>query len=391
MTGDRGALSLPWADGIEPSSLLVSDFNELLLWAFDSGISDLSFGSDEPPIALIESEYVRIGHRVLTTQEINSIIATIYGEHGPARLAGSESLDFAYEVVRGRGERARFRVNATTGRTEQTAYGVELSLRTIPEVPPSMADLGIELEIIQAHREVAMTQGLVLTVGATGTGKSTLQASLMRDVLEQRPGRKLLTYEAPIEYVLSRVPNKVGMVVQAEVGRHVRSFADGVSNAMRRKPHVILIGEAREIETVTGVIEAALTGHAVYATMHAGSVASAVPRLVTMFPPSEHRSVTARLLDVLRLIVTQRLVPRVGGGRIALREYLKFDEDLRVELAFATVERLQGLIHTAVKEQGRSMLADAVEKNVAGLISDETLEIIRAEWESKRTTGQQKG
>lgn len=376
----HSAQKTPWLRG-EPGTLLLDDLHELLLWAFDQGASDISLGSDEPPVVLLGTGYERVGQRRLSTPELTDLLGQMYGAHASALITGGEALDFGYEIVRSRTSRVRFRVNATGGQTENEAFGVEISLRTIPEIPPSVDDLRLEAEIISAHREVAMTQGLVLTVGATGTGKTTVNAAFMRDVLELSPGKKVLTYEAPIEYLLSTVPNKVGFVVQTEIGRHVPSFSSGIANAMRRKPNVILVGEARDRDTIMGVIQAALTGHATYTTMHAHSVAAAIPRLVGEFPHSEQRGIAARLMDVVRLVVTQRLVPSTEPGRrVALREFLRFDQDLRLSLAHADIEQLQALLHHAVEERGQSLLADARMKFEQGVISAATLSLIEAEW-----------
>lgn len=372
----------PWPGG-EPPVLLPSDFDDVLVWAFRQQASDVLLCSDEPPLARLHGTYVRLGRRAVSSPEINEILAFTYGANASARISAGDDLDYAYDLVVSREERIRWRMNATGGQTARSAFGTELCARAIASVPPSVEELGIEPEIIRAHREVVESQGLVLVVGATGTGKTTLLAALLRDVLTAFAGKKVLTYEAPIEYLLSNVPDIRGHVVQTEVHRHLPSFARGVSNALRRAPDVILIGEARDPETMRGVVQAALTGHAVFTTIHAPSVAAALPRMLNEFPAVERRGEMARLLDVTRLIVTQRLLPRVGGGRVAIREYLRVSQSLRLELLNADPDRLQTLLHAAVHREGRSFLTDARAKRDAGLISAETLRVIEAEWESE--------
>jgi defect in organelle trafficking protein DotB len=366
----------PW--DFEPAKLLRADFDHLLLWAADLGVSDVLLMTDEPIIVRLDGEFRRVGRRRLNTPEIEDLLNDVWAANAASLLKGGNEIDFAHEVRRSRMHSIRFRANATSGHTPGSAAGIEVTLRSIPEMPPTVDELGVEPEILAAHRQLAASQGLCLVVGATGTGKTTLLAALMRDVIETLP-RKVLTYEAPIEFTLGAIPERVGIVVQTEIPRHIASYAKGVANALRRAPNIIMVGEARDRETITGAIQAGLTGHAVYTTIHASSVAAALPRAIGEFPADERRSVLVRTLDVLRLVITQWLVPKVGGGRVALREYLVFDQGMRLELATGDLDRLQPVIHRMVEERGRSLLADAREKFEQGLISHATLEMVAAE------------
>lgn len=370
----------PWRDGIEPAILHRADLDHLLIWAYACEISDITLMSDEPPAALIDGQYERLGHRTLSRQELDGLLMDTFGSNGPAVITAGHPLDFAYEIQLSRKTRIRFRFNAVTARTQYTTAGCAISLRTIRDMPQTVEELGIESAIVEASRNVSLSQGVVLTVGATGTGKSTLQAALLRDTLARRPALKVVTVEAPIEYVLSTAPERVGIVAQYEVPTHTPSFADGIRNAMRQKPNVILLGEARDAETFNELLTAGVTGHAVYSTTHAPSIAGAFKRVVGMYPPSEQRGLIATLLDVMRLCITQRLVPRVGGGRVALREYLVFDQATRVRLAQVDPDRLALAVHTEVAAHGQTLLMDAQQKYTQGLISAETLAIIQAEW-----------
>ncbi len=375
-----GCPTHPWLDGHEPASMGRDGLDHLLTWAYCAEMSDLTLCTDEPPLGLINNEWVRLGVRAISRHEIDQIVMAIYGQHAPALLSGGDALDFAHEIILTRKRRIRFRVNVVTGQTRNSALGASISLRTIPDAPKSIQELGVEDAIVEAHRMTALSQGLVLTVGATGTGKTTLQAALLRDIAERRPALKIVTIESPIEYVLSTSPNMVGFTVQHEVGRHVKSFADGIRNAMRQKPNVILLGEARDMETMGELINASITGHAVYSTVHAPSVAQAFSRIVKMFPVAQQRSTVATLLDVMRLCITQRLVPKVGGGRVALREYLVFDQATRTKLASVDPDALATAVHREVEAQGQTLLRDAEGKHQSGQISEDTLAIIAAEW-----------
>ena len=368
---------------IEPPKLFRAELDRALLWAFDRGASDIVLMTDEPVMIRLDGEWQRVSSRRLSGPEILELLSDIYAPNAAALLSGGEPLDFSHRVIRSREAEVRFRVNATAGQTAFSGMaGIGVVFRSIPSVPPTVKELELEAAIIQAHEDVSRSQGLFLVIGATGTGKTTLIASLMRHSIETPPGRMLLTYEAPIEFNLSAVPNKCGVVIQTEIPRHQATFRQGVANALRRAPDIILIGEARDPETIDGVVVAAQTGHAVYTTLHANSVAAALPRLIGEFPPAQQRSILARVLDVLRFAVTQRLVPKVAGGRIALREFLVFDADIRRQLANADPDRLQPIVHELVRRRGQSLLADARQKHAQGLISEDTLALISAEWNS---------
>ena len=154
-------------------------------------------------------------------------------------------------------------------------------------------------------------------------------ASIIRSITENAEShRKILTYEAPIEFVFDNVEKISSIVSQSEIPRHLPSFAAGVRNALRRKPRLILVGEARDAETISAVMEAAMTGHPVYTTLHSNNVAETIRRLVITFPAEERQGRTIDIIETVRLIISQRLLPTIDGKRVALREYLIFDEKI---------------------------------------------------------------
>ena len=178
----------------------------------------------------------------------------------------------------------------------------------------------------------------MIIAGATGSGKSTTMAAITRSHLENldRPV-KIVEVQAPIEYTFRDVTNALSgsssVIGQSEVGRHIRAFSDGVHAALRRKPHIINVGEARDFETIQASIEASLTGHLVYTTTHAGSVADAVRRLLSVFPASERESRAYDLISALRFLMVQHLLPRIDRpGRVPIREYVRFTPRLRERL-----------------------------------------------------------
>ena len=220
-----------------------------------------------------------------------------------------------------------------------------------------MKQLNIEREIIEAW---APRQGIVVITGATGSGKSTLLAAGNRMLLERPQGcGKMLTYEAPIEYVYDAIKSPRSLVSQSEIPRHLPSFAHGIRNALRRKPEVILVGESRDRETISASIEAAQTGHAVYTTTHTLGVANTVQRMLSTYDMSEREERAIALMETLRLIVTQALVPRVGGGRVGVREWMKFPDEVREKLMDMEFTKWPNEIQRMIVQYGRPMKRSA--------------------------------
>ena len=284
------------------------------------------------------------------------ILARIYGAEAQAKLAGGTDLDVSYEIRPDRFNRVRFRVNisAILSRGRDAA---QVTMRSLPDEPPTMDQLGIEQEIVDAW---APRQGLVLICGPTGSGKSTLLSAGNRMLIERKGGcGKMLTYESPIEFTYDTLKNKRSLVAQSEIPRHLPDFAAGVRNALRRKPNIILVGEARDRETVSAAIEAGQTGHAVYSTVHTTGVAATIRRMVSTFEPEERSERAFALMETMRLIVTQALVPKVGGGRCGIREYMRFDDDTREFLLDMPPEKWTNEIQRLLPKQGQTMARSA--------------------------------
>ncbi|XAI97266.1 hypothetical protein [Dolichospermum phage Dfl-JY45] len=376
MSNAGGSSPSPWGDQ-DPPRLGVAELAALLEWAVNQKVSDIKLQSDERPAARFAGSWRRIANRRLVRQELEELLSVMYAANAPALLSGGSPIDFAYQIGSARTRRLRFRVNATAGATSDTVNGIDVVLRVIPEHTPTLDDVRLEQAIVDAHRDVALSQGLVLVIGATGTGKSTTLAAMVDDIATNYP-LNIITYESPIEFNLGVKPGSKGLVTQTEVPRHVQTFSEGVSNALRRAPNVILVGEARDRPTIGATVTAALTGHAVYTTLHAHSVAAALPRMVAEYPRDEMRGIQARLVDVIRLMMTQRLVRAKSGGRVALREWLVVDQDMRHVLAKTDPDALQPLVHRWVRERHQSLLC-AAERHYDELAAGE-FELIEAEW-----------
>ncbi len=350
----------------EPTRFTPDCLSRLLLHCLKRSVSDITLQTGEPVFAEVYGRLLRVTRRRLSNTEISEFLNLVYGPNGSAQILSGVDIDTHYEFRPQRHERYRFRVNAT-GCLVEGHDAIQITFRTIPSTPPLLADLTLEPELRDA---LAPSQGIVYVTGSTGSGKSTLLAAIVRDIAEKQDShRKILTYEAPIEFVYDSIDKPSAIVSQSEIPRHLPSFAAGVRNALRRKPRLILVGESRDAETISATIEAALTGHPVYTTLHSNGVAETLRRLVNSFPAEEAHSRAVDIIETIRVVIWQQLVPTPDGKRIALREFLVFNETLRDQLLHSPLMHINATTRRLLKEYGQPMSVDAQRKFAAGLIS----------------------
>jgi defect-in-organelle-trafficking protein DotB len=343
-----------WPD--EPNRFTEDAVDPFLLWCVKQGASDVSIQSDRQPYNEIHGHLYPGTVRKVDAADMAVFLTRIYGPEALARLAAGKDLDVSYEIRPDRYTRIRFRVNITAI-LSKGRDAAQITMRVLPSEPPTMKDLKVEREIIEAW---APRQGIVIITGPTGSGKTTLLAAGNRLLLERPQGcGKMLTYESPIEYVYDAINSPRSLVAQSEIPRHLPSFAAGIRNSLRRKPEIILVGEARDRETINASIEAAQTGHAVYTTTHTIGVANTVQRLLSTYEMNEREERAVALMETLRLIVTQALVPRVQGGRIGVREWMKFPEEVREKLMDMHFTKWPSEIQRMINQYGRTMQRSA--------------------------------
>lgn len=362
-------------------SLQPHDFDQLLLWAGERKASDVRITTDREVMAEIGADIVPVTRRLISQAEIENLVRYIYGEHGPGQIKSGYDLDPAHEVRMGRSGIRRYRINVTAIRIPG-GDGMQITCRTLPTSPPDIKVLGIEDEILANLRP---REGLVLVTGPTGSGKSTLLASMIRRIVEAPDANEtVLEFSSPIEYVYDEVDMPSASVAQTEVGRHLRPrdeadrrnetslFAYATRNALRRKPTIVLVGEARDRPTIQGVVELALTGHLVYSTMHVIGVAEALRRAIQPFPGDEREAMAVDIMQSLRMVVTQLLFPRVGGGRVACREYAIFDSQVRGKFLNKPVDQWPAFARRLMEERSipsRRMSESAWDLYRKGLLS----------------------
>ncbi len=357
-----------WPD--EPDRMTEVHVDQLLQWCVEKGSSDISIQSDKPVYNELGGTLYPATYRAIDASEMAAFLSKLYGAEAQAQLASGRDLDLSYEIRPDRATRIRFRVNITAI-LSKGRDGAQITMRTLPSEPMRFQDLGIEKEIIESW---APRQGLVLVTGPTGSGKSTLLSAGIRYLLEQPEGcGKVLTYEAPIEFSYDKIQSPRSLISQTEIPRHLPDFAAGVRNALRRKPEIILVGEARDRETIAAAIEAGQTGHLVYATAHTMGVASTIRRMISSFEPEERGERAYALMETLRMIITQALVKKIGGGRVGLREFLFFDDEIREKLLGMHHDKWATEVQRFVEMRGRSI-------GKAALMSFEKGEISRNDY-----------
>jgi len=364
------------------------EFDDLLRWAADRKASDITLQPDIPAMADIGGKIVPITSRILTSSEIEGAIRWVYGENGPAEIMGGFDLDPSHEIrIKGVGLK-RYRVNVTGGRMIG-GKGMQMTIRSLPGMPIDYTKLDLEKDIVENFRP---EQGMILFTGPTGSGKSTTLSSLIRMRVEKKDANeKVLEYSAPIEYVYDGVEMPSSLVFQTHAGRDLRPrgsdgdehsiFAHCVRNALRRKPTIIIIGEARDKATIEAAVEAALTGHVLYSTMHTIGVGETLRRAVMPFPDDTRRAMAVDIMESLRMIVTQLLLPKVGGGKVGCREYMVFSRDVREAFLNEDVDRWPRLARRLLAEEralGRTMAQAALELLWKNLIDEKTYERVAA-------------
>ncbi|KAB2839994.1 MAG: ATPase [Burkholderiales bacterium] len=343
--------------------------------AAGAGASDVFIQSDEPVRMRLHGRLHVLSSRELRTHEISALVSDQYGSNGSTRLLAGNDLDYTHTERIDRGKTLSYRVNGTPVLARGGQSGIELVFRTIPSEPPKLVSMGLEPELFKAILD--FDEGIVLIVGTTGSGKSTTLAAVFAHLLENVDDRIIRCYESPAEFTYWNVRRRpASIITQSEVPRHLESFDRGVRNSLRRTPTDIMVGELRDRATIEAGLTAAITGHRVWATAHAKDAAATVYRLINAFEEGNREVYALDLIQALHLIVVQRLVPSVSGGRVALREWCHFAPSFRDALLSAPLRSVQQLVRDRVIA-GRTSLADAAQRAVeAGTASEAGVRVL---------------
>lgn len=282
------------------------DITELLAFSAKQGASDLHLSAGLPPMIRVDGDVRRINLPAMEHKQVHALIYDIMNDKQRKDYEEFLETDFSFEVP----GVARFRVNAFNQNR-----GAAAVFRTIPSKVLSMEDLGLG----ETFRNIAdVPRGLVLVTGPTGSGKSTTLAALM-DYINSSKYQHILTVEDPIEFVHE---SKKCLINQREVHRDTHGFNEALRSALREDPDIILVGELRDLETIRLALTAAETGHLVFGTLHTTSAAKTIDRVVDVFPAEEKSMVRSMLSESLQAVISQTLLKKVGGGRVAAHEIM---------------------------------------------------------------------
>jgi twitching motility protein PilT len=296
----------PAARSTQDTNELRAAMEALFRTLVQSGASDLHLRTGEPPMLRLHGELRREEHAPLQAERLEAMLLSIMTPKELGEFRETGDTDWAYEIE----GLARFRCNA--GRDRFGALGV---FRVIPNQIRTADEMGLSREV---QNLCYLTKGLVVVTGPTGSGKSTTLAGLV-DLINRTRTDHIITIEDPIEFVH---PSKKCLVTQRQVGVHTRSFKHALRAALREDPDIILVGEMRDLETVSIAIETAETGHLVFGTLHTTTAASTIDRIIDQFPADRQSQVRVMLSESLRGVIAQTLCKKVGGGRVAAREVL---------------------------------------------------------------------
>lgn len=328
------------------------NINQLLKAASDQKASDLHIVVGRPPILRINGELTDTNASVVTPQEAEHLVSSLLNKEQYARFLGEKELDLSYQIDGG----VRFRVNVHREREH-----AGLVARVVPNVIPSMEELGLpELVGRLAH----LKNGLLLFTGPTGSGKSTSLASII-NYINQHRSEHIVTLEDPIEFLFT---SQQSLIRQRQLGVDFLTFDAALKHVVRQDPNIIMVGEMRDLETVAAAMTLAETGHLILATLHTPSAAQTVDRIIDFFPPHQQSQIRQQLSLVLRAVVAQTLLPRVGGGRVAAREILLNTPAVANLIAEDKVHQIKSVIQTSAAEGMQTLDQDLKRLVKEGLV-----------------------
>jgi len=281
--------------------------NQLLTHAFRTQASDIHLSSGYPPIFRVDGKMQHVGNKVITKQDMEDIIVQILDDFQMERFREEKELDFGYTVE----GVAHFRANVFM---KLEGYG--LALRVIPDRIRSLDELGMPEGVIALAKRM---EGLILVTGPTGHGKSTTLAGMI-DLINSERHSHIITIEDPIEYTH---PKKQCLIQQRELGNHTHSFANALRSALREDPDVILVGEMRDVETISLALTASETGHLVMSTLHTRNAPDTINRVIDVFSGDQQNQVLTQLSGSILGVISQRLLPTASStGRVAAVEVM---------------------------------------------------------------------
>lgn len=357
-------------------------FENFLRWVADQGASDIKITPTDPVAIEISGRLVYVTRRRMNESETKTLLDRLARDNSAsAKITSGKRCDFGYEIEveadNRRSGQHRFRGNAT-GAADRLGVGISITLRLIPKSIPEFDDIGVETAL---REHLFPDFGLVSIAGTMGSGKTTTLASVIQNI-RQNYDKAVMTLEQPMEFDFTTILRSRGTIEQLEVPRMIESFAEGIVSSTRKAIKVLLVGETNDRNTMQSMLHAADIGISVYHTVHTQSVSAIPSRIIHQFTEMEAPGVAVSLLSATRLMIQQRLYPREGGGRVALREWLSLDDSIRRHLIDTPVHKIQPELERMLHKYGRPMIDVAKEAMGNGLISHDVYHKIAAEKES---------
>jgi len=327
---------------------------EIFKTAYEKGASDVHLVVGSPPVIRIDGELYDIeDKKVLSAKDMEQIAYSIISEEQKERFIANKDLDLGYEGADG----VRFRVNL-----HYEKGNIGMVARLISGKIPTLDDIQMEESVRALLR---LKQGLILITGPTGCGKSTTLAAMI-NFLNQNYCYNIITLEDPVEYIFT--PDQ-SIIIQRQLGNDMVSFAEGLKHCLRQDPNVIMVGEMRDLETIATTITLAETGHLVLATLHTYNAAQTIDRIIDIFPPYQQNQVRAQLSSILVGVFSQRLLPKIGGGRVAAREIMINTTAIANLIRENKVAQIKTVIETGAKEGMFTM-----DQNLVKLVKEQAVE-----------------
>ncbi|EAZ98385.1 type IV pilus twitching motility protein PilT [Marinobacter sp. ELB17] len=365
----------PIIDDDHPFTL--SKWNAALLALYEWGIDDVLLQDNEILAVQRHGRIIDVGCRPLEIDTVESILNDMHKVSSAATLQQGIDHNFTYAVKKDRKTTYRFRVNATAAMgMHSNPIGIDVTMRSIAQIPPTLEAQKVPAYLVE---HLFPRTGIVIIGGATGSGKTTLLGGVVRQLATQEEAKRILTYESPIEFDFRAIPNKTGRIAQSDAYSDLQGYVHATSNALRRHPDIIILGEARDKETIEGALHNAETGHAVYTTVHVNSASEMFGRMISVFPEGQRARALAGLIGSTRLICYQVLIPTVDGKRCAAREVLILTDDMRRILYDTSESKLNQVMAEMVKAQGYPLMLDIQRHYDDGLIDISTYERFKAE------------